>query len=213
MIAALLTGLGLGFSSGISPGPLFSLVINTTLARGFAAGVRVAAAPLLTDALIVPLCVLVIGALPPWFEPVFSIVGGLFVISLAVRMVFDARHATLLTPAPAQRSRVDLQRGVLVNLLSPHPWLFWMTVGAPLLVGFWQQSAWHAVAFIVGFFLLLVGSKVAIAGAVATAVAGARSGKRPWLTDGSYALLLLASALLLLVFGLLLLIQGVRAAL
>lgn len=213
MIAALLTGVGLGLTAGISPGPLFSLVISTTLARGFAAGVRVAAAPMLSDLLVVPLCVLVIGSLPSWFEPALSIAGGLFVIWLGVRMVLDARHATLLQPPLEQRSRVDLQRGALVNFLSPHPWIFWMTVGAPLLVNFWAESLWDALLFVLGFYLLLVASKVAIAGAVAAAIGGAQSGMRPWLTDRSYALLLLASAVLLLIFGVLLLIQGVRGAL
>ncbi len=213
MIAALLTGIGLGFSAGINPGPLLTLVISTTLARGFGAGVRVAASPLFTDLLIVPLCVLVVGSLPSWFEPALSIISGLFIVWLAVRMVLDARHATLLQPALVQRGRVDLQRGMLVNLLNPHAWLFWIAVGAPLLVGFAEQGPWQATLFIVGFYALLVGSKVAIAGVVAAAISGAQSGRRSWLTDESYALLLLASAVLLLIFGVLLLIQGVRGAL
>ncbi|MGL4651834.1 MAG: LysE family translocator [Caldilineaceae bacterium] len=212
MIAALLTGIGLGFSAGISPGPLMTLVISTTLARGFGAGVRVASAPLVTDLVIVPICVLVVGALPLWFEPVLSMVGGIFVLYLGLRMVNEARHATLLQPTPV-RGRVDMQRGMAVNVLSPHPWLFWITVGAPLLVGYWRASPWQAVLFLAGFYLLLVGSKVAVAGAVDAAISGARRGGRDWFNDGTYRLLLMVSAGLLLLFGLLLLIQGVRAAL
>jgi threonine/homoserine/homoserine lactone efflux protein len=167
--------------------------------------------------LIVPICVLVVGALPLWFEPVLSMVGGVFVLWLGVQMVNEARHATLLQPSAPQRPRVDMQRGMMVNVLNPHPWLFWMTVGAPLLVGFWRQGVWQAVAFVAGFYLLLVGAKVAVAGAVAAAIAGAQGanagGRTSWLTDGRYRLMLLISAGLLLFFGLLLFLQGVRAAL
>jgi len=43
-------GLGLGLAAGASPGPLLTLVVSSTLARGFGAGLRVALAPVLTDA-------------------------------------------------------------------------------------------------------------------------------------------------------------------
>lgn len=213
MITALLAGIGLGLAAGISPGPLLTLVISTTLARGFGAGVRVAIAPLMTDLLIVPVCVLVVGALPVWWEPALAIVGGLYIVWLGIKMVNEARHATLLQPAAPQRARVDMQRGMAVNVLSPHPWLFWITVGAPLLVGHWRSGGWQAVAFVAGFYLLLVGGKVAIAAAVDAAIAGARRSERDWFSDGTYRLLLLICAGLLLLFGLLLLIDGVRAAL
>lgn len=212
MIAALLAGLGLGFSAGISPGPLLSLVISTTLARGFLAGARVAAAPLASDLLIVPACVLLISALPPWFEPLLSIVGGLFVIWLGVKMVGEARHATLLQPITPHSGLVDVRRGIAVNVLSPNPWLFWIAVGAPLVVGYWRADPWHALLFIAAFYTLLVGVKVAIAGVIAAAILGARKGGG-WFTEDAWRLLLLLSAGLLLFFGLLLVIQGLRLAL
>jgi threonine/homoserine/homoserine lactone efflux protein len=64
----------------------------------------------------------------------------------------------------------DLRRAVLVNALSPHPWLFWITVGGPLLVADGFASG---AAFLAGFYATLVGAKVAIAGVVA---AGRRRG-------------------------------------
>jgi len=54
-------------------------------------------------------------------------------------------------------------KGILTNLLSPHPWLFWLTVGAALLAKALRQSGLAAAAFLAGFYLLLVGSKVAVA--------------------------------------------------
>jgi threonine/homoserine/homoserine lactone efflux protein len=52
---------------------------------------------------------------------------------------------------------------VLVNLLSPHPWLFWLSVGGPLLVTAWRHGAIYGGAFLLGFYGLLAGSKVVLA--------------------------------------------------
>jgi hypothetical protein len=61
---ALTLGLALGLGAGLSPGPLLVLVVGATLRSGFAAGARIATAPLLSDAPIVVLCVLVLRGLP-----------------------------------------------------------------------------------------------------------------------------------------------------
>jgi threonine/homoserine/homoserine lactone efflux protein len=54
----------LGATSAISPGPLLALVISATLQRGFWAALRVAVAPLLTDAPILGIGLLTLHALP-----------------------------------------------------------------------------------------------------------------------------------------------------
>ncbi len=54
-------------------------------------------------------------------------------------------------------------KGILTNLLSPHPWLFWLTVGAAILAQAIAKSWTVAAAFLTGFYALLVGSKVVIA--------------------------------------------------
>ena len=206
MIAALLSGLSLGFGAGISPGPLTTLVITTTLARGFGAGLRVAIAPLVTDLPIIVVCIFVVNALPPWVEIALGAVGGLFVCYLGVEAIRAARVATLdAAHSAATPLSADLGRGLIVNLLSPHPWIFWMTVGSPLVLGLSRNSPGQLLLFLAGFYLLLVGSKVALAAAVA--------GGRRYLNNQGYRLLLAASALLLLLFGLLLLTNAVRQAL
>lgn len=161
---ALLVGLGLGLSGGLAPGPLHRLILTTSLQRGFAAGSRIAVAPLLTDAPIVALTVAVVGALPGGVVRGLTIAGGAFLVYLGVQTMREAADPML---AGAVTAAQDYRRGVVANLLNPHPWLFWVAVGAPTLVGFWRESAAAAVAFVVGFYLLLVGSKVAFAFAVA----------------------------------------------
>lgn len=200
----LLAGLTLGFAAGLSPGPLMTLVITRTLEYGLAAGLRVAMAPLITDAPIVVLTVLVVSALPPGVETGLTLAGALFVLYLAWEIAHGAPRATLLQASAAGRASAsaDLWRGAMVNVLSPHPWLFWIGVGAPLVTQTWQTRPVLAVAFLTSFYALLVGSKALTAFAVA--------GGRRYLNDTWYRRLLIASALLLAFFGFRLLWQALQ---
>jgi threonine/homoserine/homoserine lactone efflux protein len=92
-----------------------------------------------------------------------------------------------------------LWQGALVNILSPHPWLFWIAIGAPTLSRAWDARPVYAFTFLLGFYALLVGGKIAVALAVA--------GGRRFLTDSWYRRLLAATGLLLCLFGVLLLWQ------
>jgi threonine/homoserine/homoserine lactone efflux protein len=196
----LLLGLSLGFSAGLSPGPLLTLVITRSLARGFWAGLRVALSPLITDAPIILLTLLLFNALPPLFEQVVTVVGGLYVIYLGVDTMRSARHASLAKQAAnSSAAGMDLWQGALVNILSPHPWLFWITIGAPTLTRAWQSGPGYALAFLLGFYALLLGGKITVAMAVA--------GGRRFLTDAWYRALLVGAGALLCLFGVLLLWQ------
>jgi threonine/homoserine/homoserine lactone efflux protein len=180
-----------------------TLVVTSSLARGFGAGLRVAMAPLLTDIPIVLLSLLLFNTLPPVFELALTLFGGFFVVYLGVETVRAGRHASLaLAGATATAAGADVVRGMAVNAVSPHPWLFWITVGSPALTRAWQIAPWQALAFLLGFFSLLVGGKIAVAFAVA--------GGRRFLSDPWYRRLLVASGLLLSVFGLLLLGSAVQ---
>lgn len=200
MLAALFTGASLGFSAGISPGPLTTLLLTSTLARGFRAGLRVAVAPLITDLPIIVISLLIFSVLPPLLEFGLTLGGGVLLVYLGVETLRDSRDAHLDLTSDPDALHQDLWRGVLVNLISPHPWLFWLSVGSPFLISAWRSDAGVAVFFLVGFYLLLVGSKIAIAWGVA--------GTRHLLNDRWYSMLLQVSGLLLLVFALLLFWQA-----
>ena len=53
--------------------------------------------------------------------------------------------------APPGQS-TTLQRGILTNLLNPHPYLFWFGVGAPLMAKASAISFAAPVAFISSFY-------------------------------------------------------------
>lgn len=158
-----LLGLTLGLSAGITPGPLLTLVISASLRRGWIGGLWVALSPLVSDAPIIALTLLVLDRLPAWAMTVVTLAGGLLVIYLGIDALRTARHAELPSASEQAGTGVELWRGALVNALNPHPYLFWATVGGPTLLAGWRERPALGAAFLAGFYTLLLGSKVIIA--------------------------------------------------
>ncbi|PSL52569.1 LysE type translocator [Saccharothrix carnea] len=311
---ALGLGLALGLAASISPGPLLVLVVTSALRSGWKSGALTACAPLLSDAAVVAVTLLLLDRLPARALGVLGVVGAVFVVWSGVQTVREARSASLTdhsstpdppspkptaspeptSPEPASapesaspklaaspesdpspepaaspdtdaapgagtqpsaaalpgtdtrpsadaragagsppgadtrprtdtppgadpRPRTDtrpgadaspgpdplpaihasqgspprgtlnsilpagydnsgsskaagalaLRRAVLVNLLSPHPWIAWATALGPLTITTWRASAGAGAALLIGFYLTLVGGKVVIAVLVA----------------------------------------------
>ncbi len=57
----------------------------------------------------------------------------------------------------------SLTKGVLTNALSPHPYLFWFSVGAPTMTKAMSQDTSGPLVFIVSFYVFLIGSKIMLA--------------------------------------------------
>jgi len=198
-----LVGLGLGLAAGVSPGPLLTLVVSSTLERGFGAGLRVALAPVLTDAPIILLAILVLRDLPPAWLAWIGALGGCVVIYLGI----DTLRSPIQDRDPDQASSgnsLDLWRGAVVNLLNPHPWIFWTTVQGPLLIRGWRQDPVTAMAFVVAFYAAIVGSKITIAWLVAR---GRQALRGRW-----YRRLLIGCGILLIGMGTVLVLQAISGA-
>ena len=187
-------GAAFGLAAGLSPGPLLALVVTQTVRHGPREGLKVALAPLITDAPIVLGSVLVLSRIASdALLGVVALVGGLFVAYLAIESI---RTTRLDTDGGAGEPR-SWRQGALVNALSPHPYLFWITVGAPILVGAAAGGLAGPVAFLVGFYACLIGSKVTVAAAVG-ASRGALTGRAyPWIMRILGAILLVLAVVLL----------------
>ncbi|MDH3730618.1 MAG: LysE family transporter, partial [Acidimicrobiia bacterium] len=134
----LITAFTFGLGAGVAPGPLQAMVITSTLQRGFGAGWRVAMGPLITDTPIIALSIAVLSSLPESALNGMAVAGGLVLVGLGVWSIrTEAAEATEHEPVAG---RADLVRGAVVNLLNPHPWIFWLGAGAPLVVGAWRRS-------------------------------------------------------------------------
>ena len=195
-------GVGLGLAAGLSPGPLQTLVIATSLERGFVAGLRVAVAPLITDAPIVLLALLLLGQLPDFWLNAIAGLGGCLVVYLGIATLRRDRQTS--GDRQTESATADLTRGAFVNLLNPHPWIFWATVQGPLLVEGWRRHPMVGIGFVAAFYLAIVGSKIGIAWVVAR---GRQSLQGRW-----YGVLLVACGLLLTGMGLILVIQALAGS-
>lgn len=160
---SLLAGLALGFSAGVTPGPLLALVISATLARGWRRGVQAAMAPLITDLPIIILSITVVSVVPTPVVAALSGIGALVLAWFAVETYREAQIAEIAVHQESVNTDRTWAKAALVNVLSPSPWLFWATVGGPILVAAWRSEPSSAAAFLIGFYLLLVGMKVALA--------------------------------------------------
>jgi len=162
MMAFLSAGALLGFSAGFSPGPLFALVLAQTLQHGIREGCKVALAPLVTDLPLIILSVLLLRQLEDFkqFLGCISLLGALYLLQMAYG-TFRCGPSESSFEGSAPQS---LGRGMLVNALSPHPYLFWFSVGAPtILKGVNGGDPWAAPAFVLGFLGCLVGAKMILA--------------------------------------------------
>jgi threonine/homoserine/homoserine lactone efflux protein len=160
-IATLSAGVVLGLSAGLSPGPLLALVITQTLRHGVGEGVKVALAPLITDLPIIMAATFLLTQLSN-SQPVLgfiSLVGGLFLTYLAYENLRANRVDSGITASVPK----SFTKGALVNFLSPHPYLFWLTVGSPFMVKAWLKSPMAAIGFVATFYAGLIGSKMAVA--------------------------------------------------
>ena len=193
-------GLTLGLVAGLSPGPLLTLVISETLNRGTTAGIKVAMAPLITDIPIVLLMLYIALQLSDIDTAIgiLSLVGSCYVFYLAA----DGFKSASEEAQSEESGSSSTMKGVLTNLLSPHPYVFWLTVGAPIISKASAVSAAAPAVFIAAFYLPLVGSKVLLA---------QLTGKyRHMLAGSAYKRTVMALSFFLVLFAALLMIDGIR---
>ena len=161
MIAFLSAGVTLGLYAGFSPGPLLALLISQTVKYGPKEGIKVALAPLMTDFPIILVSILILIRLSNYklILGIVSIMGGVFLVYLAYGSI-KTRGIEVNIDEGGPHS---FMKGAIVNALNPHPYLFWITIGAPTIIKGLAENYIAPAVFISSFFGCLVGSKVLLA--------------------------------------------------
>jgi threonine/homoserine/homoserine lactone efflux protein len=194
----LIAGIILGFYAGFSPGPLLVLVISQTFEHGYMEGIKVAFVPLITDLPIIFISVVFLSVVYGYNLIIgsISILGGLYVAYLAYGS-FKTKGFSLNFEIEDPKS---LKKGIIVNLLNPSPYLFWITVGGPIIITSYKTNPISPLFFIIGFYTLLVGSKIVLAYA---------TGKSLNFVGSLYVYIMRILGLFLGLFALYLIIQGI----
>jgi len=193
-------GIILGISAGCAPGPLLMLVISETLQHGIRSGIKVALAPVISDLPIILLTVYIVSKLAGFQTGlgVISLAGGLFILLSGCSCL----RTQPVTAAIATEQPRSLLKGLAVNVLNPHPYLFWISVGTPLMSKALTAGIPALCGFLAGFYCSLVGSKIFLALAVGKS--------RSFLSGKMYLYTLRFLGLLLLVFALFLFRDGAK---
>jgi threonine/homoserine/homoserine lactone efflux protein len=158
MIGLVGQGVGFGFTAGMSPGPLQTFLISTTLSRGWRRGMIITIVPIISDAPIIILMTVLLHQMPDAAVRGIQVVGGLFVCWLAWN-TWQALHQNKLIGdedalAKADASSRTLMQAILMNMLNPNPYIFWGSVTGPILIAGLEESVWHGVSFLAGFYVV-----------------------------------------------------------
>ncbi len=188
-------GLSLGVTAGISPGPLLALMISETIRGNMIRGIKVALAPLFTDIPLILAIMFILKHIKNLYLllGVVSLIGSSFLFYLGYT---NLKTETILLHQPDTTSK-SLKKGLLTNVLNPHPYIFWFFIGVPILI---KVDFFERVIFVSSFLFGIVGSKICLAVLVE---------KGKMIIDSNYYLKMIKLlGFVLIFFGLLLLRDG-----
>lgn len=158
---SLLFGMIIGLATGLSPGPLITLVVSETLKKGKKEGIKVAISPLISDTPIILFVLVILSRVAErkFLMGVISLLGTCFLIYLGL--------SNLRTNIKESEDHLGkdntLLKGITTNLLNPNTYMFWLAIGGPRILEGAQPDFSVAIHFIFGFYMMLVGSKTAVA--------------------------------------------------
>lgn len=203
MFLYLTQGLVLGAAAAAQPGPFQAFLLSLVLRDGWRRALPATFAPLISDGPIIALVLLVLTQLSPILLSILQVGGGLFLLYLGWSAFRDAQanvDKQAITAAPQTARTVG--QAALMNFLSASPYIFWATIAGPILVEGWRTAPALGLAFLVGFYLALIGGLMAL-----VFLFSAMGSVNPRVTRA----LALGSAVALALFGLYQLGQGILA--
>ncbi len=200
MIELLIAGITLGIYAGLVPGPLLVLLISQTLKHGHREGIKVAFSPLITDLPIIIVSLILLSFVAGYNKilGIISIFGALYIFYLA----YESFKTKGLPSDIEIEEPNSLKKGITVNFLNPSPYLFWITVGGPLIITAYTGNIFSPLVFIVSFYAFLVGSKIVLAFAAGKS--------RDLLTGRPYLYIMRVLGVAMVIFALYLIYGGVQ---
>jgi threonine/homoserine/homoserine lactone efflux protein len=167
MSSLVFQGICFGFLAGISPGPFLGLIVSNSILYGFRVGAWIALIPLICDPIVFALSYFVWAQLPSAIVGYAPLFGCAVLIFLGAK-TFLTRNQSELFSRTDERNRNNSTKkatiqAVVIQLLNPDPYFFWITIGIPLILK--ETSRWGSVAipaFLLGFYVTLITISLAI---------------------------------------------------
>jgi len=156
VLSYLILGITFAFAAAIQPGPLQSYYISQTLSKGWKYTMPAVFAPLVTDGPIIFAIVFLLSQVPIWFIHALQLIGGCFLFYLA----FKAWRAWIQNKTDGDvgisSDQQSLKEAVIINFLSPSPYLGWSLVMGPLLIQGWTESSLNAIILLLSFYCTMI---------------------------------------------------------
>ena len=161
VVESLLFGIIVGLAAGFSPGPLTALVVTETLKKAKKEGFEVAISPLISELPIVLFVLVILSSL----AGNRIIIGAISMLGACFLVYLGLSNLTVNAKESREGLRIGnaLLRGITTNLLNPNAYMFWLTVGGPRIIESAKIHVSATILFMLGFYMMLVGSKTAIA--------------------------------------------------
>jgi len=201
LITYLLAAAAIGFSAGVTPGPLQAVFLSYAVKGGWKKALPAAFAPLVTDGPVILLVLVILNNLPAVFLRILQIGGAAFILYLAWESYQAYRHFEGIKAAEDTGTWGTLLKAATMNLLGPGPWLFWSLINGPNLLLAWGVSPWWGAAYLASFYGVFIISNIAL---ILVFSSMRKMGEQVRRT------LLLVSALILAGFAVYQLLQGLR---
>lgn len=195
MIEYLVQGLVLGSAAGILPGPVMMFSLSQVLKNSTWSGFKVQLGATLIDIVRIIITIFLFSYLPhdKLLVGIISFVGGLFLLYMAWN---NFRYQPNFE-VPDKIASNPLAQGALGNILNTSAYIFWLTVGGPIMLAANNSGAsWGGVIlFALGFLIAIT-----VLGAVIAILAGRI---KRYLSSIYYTYTIRALGLVLIIFAVL----------
>jgi threonine/homoserine/homoserine lactone efflux protein len=102
------------------------------------------------------LCILVLSQVPGWMEQALFLASGLFILYLAYGAFQAWKHFEEQAVVPEGTVQSGILKAALMNALSPYPYIYWTLVTGPVLLRGWRELPLHGMAFVAGFYSMII---------------------------------------------------------
>jgi threonine/homoserine/homoserine lactone efflux protein len=201
LLTTLLKAAAVGFSAGVTPGPLQAVFLSYAIKGGWKKALPAAFAPLVSDAPVILIVLILLRSLPEVFLRILQIGGALFLLYLAWDSFKAFRQYREVEDMRETNGLRTLLKATMVNLLAPGPWMFWSLINGPNFLEAWSVSHGWGMAYLAAFYGTFILINILLIGLFSTV---RRMGEK--VRRG----MLLASAIVLAGFAIYQLLAGIR---
>ena len=147
----------IGFSGAASPGPLLALSIKETLHNGWKAGPLIAIGHSILELFVVIGISIGINQVfdSNFIAKTISLFGGIMLIILGIQTIISNKEVDLndTNETSTLNSKTLLLQGALVSLSNPYWFIWWVTIGATLIINASDQGVLGIASMYIGHIL------------------------------------------------------------